>query len=137
MGKFSRNSEYTFSSFDEMIADIVEHFDEGMDIDILATWEETEKFITALISTGRFIPFDIDYAYPEINGYEKEYTISLTNSVDGNLMFVEPAYSENSHRYLDSSPECTDIVFISQDVSMALYSKYVEEEFRTVLFDFE
>lgn len=137
MGKFSRNREYTFASLEEMITDIVEHFDEGMDIDILLTWEETQNFITALISTGKFIPYDVEYAYPEVNGYSKEYQIALMKLDIGNVMFVEPIWCEKKGNYLNGDPECVDISFISMDVSKELYDKYVEDGYNTVLFDID
>ena len=137
MGKFSRNREYTFASLEEMITDIVEHFDEGMDIDILLTWEETQNFIIALISTGKFVPYDIEYAYPEVNGYSKEYQIALMKLDIGNVMFVEPIWCEKNGKYLNGDPECVDISFISMDVSKELYDKYVDDGYHTVLFDIE
>ena len=137
MGKFSRNREYTFASLEEMITDIVEHFDEGMDIDIVLTWEETQNFITALISTGKFIPYDIEYAYPEVNGYSKEYQIALMKSDIGNIMFVEPIWCEKNGKYLNGDPACVDISFISMDVSKELYDKYVKDGYNIVLFDID
>lgn len=137
MGKFSRNREYTFASLEEMITDIVEHFDEGMDIDILLTCEETEDFIIALISTGKFIPYDINYAYPEINNYAREYKISLTDLNVGNAIFVEPTWCEKSGNYLNGDPACVDISFISMNVSKELYDKYVEDGYNTVHFDID
>ena len=137
MGKFSRNREYTFASLEEIISSIVEEFDDGQNIDIALPWDETSEFIMALISTGKFMPYDIEYAHPDINGYYMEYYLSLT-IVDGEaVMFVEPVYSEKYNRYIHCCPECSDITFISAGVSTTLYDKFVDEGFNTVLFDIE
>lgn len=137
MGKFSRNREYTFASLEEIISSIVEEFDDRQNIDIALPWDETSEFIMALISTGKFMPYDIEYAHPDINGYYMEYYLSLT-MVDGEaVMFVEPAYSEKYNRYIHCCPECSDITFISAGVSTTLYDKFVDEGFNTVLFDIE
>lgn len=135
MGKFSRNREYTFTSLEEIIAEIVEHFDEGMDIDIVLAWEETQEFITALISTGKFIPYSLDYSHFDMSNYNYEYQISITHSEDGNLLFVEPKYSIERGKYTEDILEPIGIVFISMGVSLALYKKFVSEGFNTVLFD--
>ena len=137
MGKFSRNREYTFASLEEIISSVVEEFDDGQNIDIALLWDETSEFIMALISTGKFMPYDIEYAHPDINNYYMEYYLSLT-IVDGEaVMFVEPAYSEKYNRYIHCCPECSDITFISAGVSTTLYDKFVDEGFNTVLFDIE
>lgn len=137
MGKFSRNREYTFASLEEIISSIVEEFDDGQNIDIALPWDETSEFIMALISTGKFMPYDIEYAHPDINNYYMEYYLSLT-IIDGDaVMFVEPAYSEKYNRYIHCCPECSDITFISVGVSTTLYDKFVDEGFNTVLFDIE
>lgn len=137
MGKFSRNREYTFVSLEEIISSIVEEFDDGQNIDIALPWDETSEFIMALISTGKFMPYDIEYAHPDINGYYMEYYLSLTIVDDEAVMFVEPAYSEKYNRYIHCCPECSDITFISAGVSTTLYDKFVDEGFNTVLFDIE
>ena len=137
MGKFSRNREYTFVSMEEFISSVVEEFDDGQSIDIALPWDETSEIITALISTGKFTPYDIEYAHPDINDYYMEYYLALT-TVDGEaMMFVEPAYSEKHNRYIHCSPECSDITFISAGVSTTLYDKFVDEGFNTVLYDIE
>lgn len=133
MGKFSRNSEYTFVDYEEIVANAVEHFDEGDNINIVVTWEECSKFLTACISTGKFIPYDITYAYPEINGYTKEYQIALIHSNGDNLIFVEPEWNEVNNQYLDGAVESNDVVFISMNVSQELYTKYINDGYRTVL----
>lgn len=137
MGKFSRNREYTFVSLEELISSVIEEFNDGQNIDIALPWDETSEFIMALISTGKFMPYDIEYAHPDINDYYMEYYLSLT-MVDGEaVMFVEPAYSEKYNRYIHCCPECSDITFISAGVSTTLYDKFVDEGFNTILFDME
>ena len=79
MGKFSRNREYTFASLEELISSVVEEFDDGADINIVITWEDVSKYLTALISTGKFSPYSIEFCYPDMNGYSYEYLISINH----------------------------------------------------------
>ena len=87
MGKFSRNREYTFASLEELILSVVEEFDDGADINIVITWEDVSKYLTALISTGKFSPYSIEFCYPDMNGYSYEYLISI-NHFENNALFV-------------------------------------------------
>lgn len=135
MGKFSRNREYTFASLEEMITDIMETFDEGQDVNIVLSWEEVPKYLMSLLTTGKFQPYDITWAKPEIDGYAAEYCIALCHFSDENPIFVEQEYNTKYERYVDGDPNVTDIVFISMDVSTSLYDKYMTDGFNTVLFD--
>ena len=135
MGKFSRNREYTFASLEDMITDIIETFDEGQDINIVLSCEEVPKYLISLFATGRFQPYDITWAKPEIDGYAAEYCISLCHFSDENSIFVEQEYNTKYERYVDGDPNVTDIAFISIDVSTSLYDKYITDGFNTVLFD--
>lgn len=133
MGKFSRKREYSFASLEEMIFEIVEHFNEGINIDILAMPEDTETFITALCSTELFIPYCLDYSNPEVNNYCDEYQISLNQ--DTKAMFIEPALDTRTNLYFESPSECIDLIFISKKVSKRLYQQYIDNNCNVVFFD--
>lgn len=75
MGKFSRNREYEFENFEDVISNIITEFDDGSNVSITLTWEEVTEHIKALFSTGKFTPYSIEFGLPEINGYNMEYCI--------------------------------------------------------------
>ena len=136
MGKFSRNREYTFASLEEIISSVVEEFDDGNNITIALPWNEVSQFIIALISTGKFEPYDIDFGHSAVNDYFMEYYISV-NHIGNNYLFVEPAYNATSDNYITCGTECTDILFVSVGVTTTLYNKLIEDGHNTVLFDIE
>lgn len=137
MGRFSRNREYTFVSLEEMVSEVMEHYNEGMNIDILLASGEVERFIIALLSTNVFVPYSIDYARTEVNNYSDEYQISLVKQGDVNAMYIEPAFSVTTGCYFDNPPESSDLVFISKDGSIDLYNKYRNDNYNVILFDIQ
>lgn len=138
MGKFApkRINEYNFTSLEELVCDVMQEFEEGNNITIVLTVDEVPDYLTAFLSTGKIKPFDIDWAYPDVNGYGREYYFTLTH-LDDDVVFVEKAYDSDKCRYIDDCPDVTDIMFISVDVSKTLFDKCVNDGHNIVLFDIE
>lgn len=138
MGKFApkRVREYRFVSLEELVCDVMREFEEGQEITLVLTAEEVPDYLTAFLSTGKIKPYDIDWAHPDVNGYGGEYYFSLSH-FENDVVFVEKAYDTDNCRYLDDSPEFTDILFVSVDVGKALYDKCVNDKHNIVLFDIE
>ncbi len=138
MGKFSfpKVREYNFASLEQFVCDICEEFQEGSEIEIAVSADEAQDYITAIMATGKFRPQSIDYGTLEINGYDKEYLITLTH-IEGGELFVEKAWNDKWNRYASGESYMTDIAFISQDVSKTLYDQYVDEGFNIVLYNIE
>ena len=136
MGKFSRNREYTFVSMEEFITSAMEEYNDGANVDIVLPWEEVNDILVALISTGKFKLYCVDFGLPEMYGYGYEYSISLSH-LDDDSLFVEKIYYPDNDRYTTFCSEATDITFISAGVSTTLYNKFVDEGFNTVLYDIE
>ena len=136
MGKFSRNREYTFVSLEELISSAIEEFTDGANVDIVLPWEEVNDIVTALISTGKFKLYLLDYGLPEMDNYGCEYGISLSH-LDDNALFVEKLYNAEKEKYLRISNEATDVVFVSASVSKACYNGIIADGCNTVLFDIE
>ena len=135
MGKFSRNREYTFKDFDDFLVNVLAEFDEGAEIDIIVPYDVVDKYIKAFVESDIKIA-SIDYAIPEINGYDKEYIITLSH-IDDNCLFVEPAYSEKHERYLSVYFDDVQIAFISADITMKFYEELIDSGLNTVLYEFE
>lgn len=134
MGKFSRNSrEYSFASLEEMISDVIQEYNDKNDITIVLSYDEVPSFITALISTGKFTPQVLDWAYPEINGYEKEYSISIMN-LDGGEIYLEKCWMEDKNMYYNDIG-IVDVCFVSQSISKTLYDKISDDGDNVILFD--
>lgn len=136
MGKFSRNKEYTFKNFHEAISSIIEEFDDGNDIEIILPWEDVGKYLTALVSMGRFNPYSLEFGYPEMNGYSYEYSISI-NHFENNALFVEPVYNIEHDRYNTFCNDSSSIVFASVNILKECYDKIIDGGCYTILFDIE
>ena len=136
MGKFSRNREYTFVSMEELISSVIEEFDDGADINIVITWEDFSKYLTALISTGKFSPYSIEFCYPDMNGYSYEYLISI-NHFENNALFVEPIYNIEHDRYNTFYDDSVDITFASANILKECYDKIIDGGCYTILFDID
>lgn len=136
MGKFSRKPrEYSFVSLEKMISDVVQEYNDKNDITIVLAYDEVPSFITALISTGKFTLQSLEWAYPEINGYEKEYSISIMN-LDGGEIYLEKCWMEDKNMYCNAIGE-DDICFVSQSVSKTLYGKICDDNGNIILFEIE
>ena len=135
MGKFSRNREYTFANFDELISSAIEEYNDGANVDIVLPWEEVNDILVALISTGKFKLHYVDFGLPEMECYGHEYSISLCHFDDDSL-FVEKVYRTDKDDYLFCT-ECIDIVFVSAGVTRVCYDSIIEVGCNTVLFDIE
>ena len=135
MGKFSRNREYTFKNFDDFVINVLAEFDEGAEIDIIVPYEVVDKYIKAFIESDIKV-YSIDYAIPEINGYCKEYIITLSH-LGEDCLFVEPAYNEEHERYLSVYSDDVQIAFISADITMKFYEELIDSGLNTVLYEFE
>ena len=135
MGIFSRNREYTFKNFDDFVINVLAEFDEGAEIDIIVPYEVVDKYIKAFIESDIKV-YSIDYAIPEINGYCKEYIITLSH-LDEDCLFVETAYNEEHERYLSVYSCDNQITFVSADANMKFYEELVDSGLNTVLYDFE
>lgn len=136
MSKFSRKCEYSFVLLEELISEVMILFREKCNVQLVLSYQEVPDIMTALFSTGEFTPFSIDFAYPEMNGYTKEYLVSLDH-FDGNSMFVEPLWKDEIGQYISGDPSCVETVFISENASENLYNKYTREGYHTVLFNIE
>ena len=134
MGKFSRNREYTFKDFDDFLVNVLTEFDEGAEIDIIVPYDVVDKYIKAFVESDIKIA-SIDYAIPEINGYDKEYIITLSHLDD--CLYVEPAYNEEHERYLSIYSYDAQIAFISTDITMKFYEELIDSGLNTVLYEFE
>lgn len=134
MGKFSRNREYTFKDFDDFLVNVLSEFDEGAEIDIIVPYDVVDKYIKAFVESDIKIA-SIDYAIPEINGYDKEYIITLSHLDD--CLYVEPAYNEEHERYLSVYSDDVQIAFISADITMKFYEELIDSGLNTVLYEFE
>ena len=132
---FSRNREYTFKNFDDFVINVLAEFDEGAEINIIVPYEVVDKYIKAFIESDIKV-YSIDYAIPEINGYCKEYIITLSH-LGEDCLFVEPAYNEEHERYLSVYSCDNQITFISADATMKFYEELVDSGLNTVLYDFE
>ena len=135
MGKFSRNREYIFANFNELINDILIEYRDGAEIDIAVPYDDVNRFILEFLSKG-IKPKLISYAIPEISDYNKDYIISLCH-IDGDSLFVEPAYDEKHEIYIGFSPFDTHISFVSKDISMDLFQHIKDSGLNTVLYDIE
>ena len=134
MGMFSRNREHTFKDFDDFLVNVLTEFDEGAEIDIIVPYDVVDKYIKAFVESDIKIA-SIDYAIPEINGYDKEYIITLSHLDD--CLYVEPAYSEEHERYLSIYSYDAQIAFISADITMKFYEELIDNGLNTVLYEFE
>ena len=134
MGMFSRNREYTFKDFDDFLVNVLAEFNEGAEIDIIVPYDVVDKYIKAFVESDIKIA-SIDYAIPEINGYDKEYIITLSHLDD--CLYVEPAYNEEHERYLSIYSYDAQIAFISADITMKFYEELIDSGLNTVLYEFE
>ena len=134
MGMFSRNREYTFKDFDDFLVNVLAEFDEGAEIDIIVPYDVVDKYIKAFVESDIKID-SINYAIPEINGYDKEYIITLSHLDD--CLYVEPAYNEEHERYLSIYSYDAQIAFISADITMKFYEELIDSGLNTVLYEFE
>ena len=136
MGKFSRNREYTFVSFEEFISSAIEEYNDGANVDIVLPWEEVNDILVALISTGKFKLYCVDFGLPEMDGYDYEYSISLSH-LDDDSLFVEKIYYPDNDRYTTFCSEATDIIFVSAGVPDVCYDSIIEDGCYTIHYDIE
>ena len=142
MSKFcNKNREHTFESLGEMISDIINECNENNCVNIIVSVDEVSKFITALFATEKFVPTYVEWGLPEINGYNKEYLISLLcyENDDKQLLdkqlLIDKCWNDNFDGYYNSLAECYDVIFASQDISKELYDIICNENNNVVLFD--
>lgn len=137
MSKFcKKNREHAFESLEEMIFDIINECNENNCVDIIVSADEVPKFMTALFATEKFVPTYVEWGLPEINGYNKEYIVSLLCYENGGEeLLIDKCWNDNFDSYYNSLAECCDVVFASQDISKELYDKICEENNNVVLFD--
>ena len=136
MGKFSRNREYTFVSMEEFISSVIEEYNDGANVNIVLPWKEVNDILVALISTGKFKLYYVDFGQPEKDGYDYEYSISLSH-LDSDSLFVQKIYCPDDDRYITFCSEAVDVVFVSAGVTKVCYDSIVEDGCNTVLFDVE
>ena len=136
MGKFSRNKEYTFVSMEEFITSAMEEYNDGANVNIVLPWVEVNDILVALISTGKFTLYYVDFGQPEKDGYDYEYSISLSH-LDSDSLFVQKIYYPDDDRYITFCSEVADVVFVSAGVTKVCYDNIVKDGCNTVLFDVE
>lgn len=141
MGKFNfgKTIEHTFKDNVEFANDIIDEYNTGKDIIIAVTWGKVPEIIRGVLNKTEIIPYDIDFAYPEINGYSKEYIISLCHDIldDNDILFVEQAFSDKLEKYVLVEGDDNTTVFVSQNTNTSLYKQFVEGNSNIVLFDVE
>lgn len=137
MSKFiqPRVVKYTFVNLDQMIIDVCEEFDEKHGIEIIVSSNEAQDVIFRLMTTGKFRPCMLDYSHTSLGDYDSEYIISLCHCKDGEI-WVEKALSDGGE-YKSWYSSSTNIVFMSNNVSDKLYSKYENEGHRIVYYNIE
>lgn len=136
MGKFTRAyNEYSFDSIAEFVIDVVEEYESGSNIDIIVSCNELPDLLVAFLGTNKFVPYFVEYGIPEMDGYNREYLLSLSH-LDDDAIFVEKEWRENTGYILGVS-ETSDVLFMSQDISKTLFDKRLEEGYNVVLFDIE
>ena len=135
MGKFvkPRVQEYTFVNLEQMICDICDEFDSGSEVEIAVTSDESAGVIMALMATGKFKPYIIDY---DAADYLDEYAIFLTHNDGDDEIYINKAKLGNG-RYVCGEPYLTDVVFISDSVKEKLRSQYETEGHNIVLYNIE
>ena len=136
MGKFSRNREYTFVSLEELISSAMEEYNDGANVDIVLPWQEVNDILVALISTGKFKLYSVDFGLPEMDGYDYEYSVSLSHLSDDSL-FVEKIYRTDKDDYITFCSEATDITFVSAGVPSVCYDSIIEDGCYTIHYDIE
>ena len=136
MGKFSRNREYTFVSLEELISSVIEEYNDGANVDIVLPCGEVNDILVALISTGKFKLYCVDFGLPEMDGYDYEYSISLSH-LDDDSLFVEKVYGADKDDYITFCSDITDVVFVSAGVTKVCYDSIVRDGCNTVLFEVE
>lgn len=136
MGKFSRNREYTFVSIEELISSVIEEYNDGANVDVVLPWQEVNDILVALISTGKFKLYCIDFCLPDIDNYAYEYCISL-NHLDDDSLFVEKVYRTDKDDYITFCSDITDVMFVSAGVSRVCYDSIVGNGSHNVLYDIE
>lgn len=136
MGKFSRKSRrYTFVSTEEMISDIVVEYDDGNDITIIVNGDEVSNILVPLISMNKFSLQSIDWSIAEMDGYEKEYVISLYHLCDEGI-FVERCWCNTNNSYYNLIGEC-DVTFCSNNISKNLYNEVCNNGENVILYNIE
>ena len=136
MGKFSRNREYTFASMKELISSVIEEYNDGANVDIVLPCGEVNDILVALISTGKFKLYCVDFGLPEMDGYDYEYSISLSH-LDDDSLFAEKVYRTDKDDYITFCSDITDVVFVSAGVTKVCYDSIVRDGCNTVLYDIE
>lgn len=136
MGKFSRNREYTFVSTEELISSVIEEYNDGAEVDIVLPWEEVNDILVALISTGKFKLYFVDFGLPEMDGYEYEYSVSISH-LDDDYLFVEKVHRTDKDKYLTFLNDAVSVTFVSAGVSRVCYDSIVDDGCNTVLYDIE
>lgn len=135
MGKFvkPRVQKYTFVNLEQMICDICEEFDSGSEVEIAVTSDESAGVIMALMATGKFKPYIIDY---DAADYLDEYLIVLSHDGEDNDIYVEKSKLDNGE-YACGDSYMTDIAFVSDAVNHKLYDTYIKERVNIVLYNIE
>lgn len=136
MGKFSRNREYTFVSLEELISSVIEEYNDGANVDIVLPCGEVNNILVALISMGKFKLYCVDFGLPEMDGYDYEYSISLSH-LDDDSLFLEKVYRTDKDDYITFCSDITDVVFVSAGITKVCYDSIVRDGCNTVLFEVE
>lgn len=118
---------------EELVYDIVSGFDdEKKDIDFILTADEARDFLTAFLYTGEFKPVSIEWAVPDISGYDKEYCLSLCQ-FNGSEIFLSPVY--NGDKFVDIGND--SIILASAGIKLDTYNRFAEKYSNVILFDIE
>ena len=114
-----------YDSVRDFVAHYIEEIENGLVINIFAGWEITGKLLSVLAE--KTVSVDIEYAIPDINGYDFEYNIGIVRTEEGlNELFIEPAYDKNGERYKDNF-EYLDAGIVIGNVGEELMRKLNEE----------
>lgn len=134
MGKIIHN-KCILESFNNIISEIINKFDDGNEINIVLPWEEVSKFMIALFSTGKFEPYYINFGLPELDGYSYEYNISINHLISEDYIFIEPIYDDKNDKYKTFCIDTSDIVFASAGISKVCFDEINEDGCNIILFD--
>lgn len=140
MGIFAKNTlrECKFDSCQELIDHFLEEIEDTEDIvSIITDYNDFEIIFKTLMKSGDFNIRTLEYDCIEDSRYIYEYEISAFNDGETKKLFVERVWYDDKHDYLNSEPECTEVVFMSKNASPELIEKYKNKHFNIVLYSID
>ena len=128
-------SKYDLATLEGIVCDIAKAIknkkSDYLGIGIAVTYNEIPDMITALLSTGLFVPDYLDYTN---NNYRGEYYIFVDS--DGYLS-LEKAWSEEECEYIPIDYTINNFVFVSSSISQRYFDAIHDGMNFIVLYDLE